>query len=53
MEHTSPSKTYKLWSTQTEFTSNKGNGLEPVHPSKQVELFNAYQDTQSPYMVKI
>ena len=47
MEQQSPSKTYKSSSTQTEITSNKGDRLEPVHPSKQVELFNAYQNTPS------
>ena len=49
MEQKSPFKTHKSSSTQTEFTSNKGRGLEPVDPSKHVELFNAYQDTPLSY----
>ena len=41
-------KTFKTSSTQTEFTTNKGKGLDPLAPTKHSELFTAYNDLPTP-----
>ena len=44
MDQTETPKSFKSSSTQTEYTSNKGKGLDPLDPSKHIELFTAYND---------
>ena len=41
-------KTFKTSSTQTENTTNKGKGLDPIDPTKHSELFTAYNDLPTP-----
>ena len=41
-------KTLVNSSTQTECSSNKGRGLDPIDPSKHPELFTAHADTPTP-----
>ena len=48
MENSNTGKTFKTSSTQTEFTTNKGKGLDPIDPSKHSELFTAYNDLPTP-----
>ena len=45
MEQRSSSKNFTHSSTQTEYTSNKGKGLDTLDPTKHAELFTVYQDT--------
>ena len=48
MEQPSNSKTVTSCSTQTEFNSNKGKGLDPLDHSKHENLFDAYNDLPTP-----
>ena len=48
MENPDTSKTVKSSSTQTEYTTNKGKGLDPIDPTKHSELFTAYNDLPTP-----
>ena len=48
MENPDTSKTFKSSSTQTEYTTNKGKGLDPTDPTKHSELFTAYNDLPIP-----
>ena len=48
METTNSPKTFTTSSTQTEQTSNKGRGLEPLDPTKHEELFSAHNDLPTP-----
>ena len=48
MENPATSKTFKSSSTQTEYTTNKGKGLDPIDPTKHSELFTAYNDLPTP-----
>ena len=48
MENPAASKTFKSSSTQTEYTTNKGKGLDPIDPTKHSELFTAYNDLPTP-----
>ena len=42
------SKTFKSSSIQTEYTSNKGKGLDPLDPTKHGEIFTEYSDLPAP-----
>ena len=48
MENSDSFKTFKTSSTQTEYTTNKGKGLDPLDPNKHSELFTAYNDLPTP-----
>ena len=48
MEQPSNSKIFTSCSTQTEFNSNKGNGLDPLDQSKHENLFDAHNDLPTP-----
>ena len=49
MEHSVPStKTLIDSSTQTDYSSNKGKGLEVIDESKHEDLFPSYNDTPTP-----
>ena len=48
MEQPSSCKTFTSCSTQTEFNSNKGKGLDPLDHSKNENLFDAYNDLPTP-----
>ena len=48
MENPDTGKTFKTSSTQTEYTTNKGKGLDPIDPTKHSELFTAYNDLPTP-----
>ena len=48
MDNTQTPKSFKSSSNQTEYTSNKGRGLEPLDPSKHIELLTAYNDLPTP-----
>ena len=48
MENPDTSKTFKSSSTQTEYTTNKGKGLDPIDPTKHSELFTAFNDLPTP-----
>ena len=48
MEQPSNSKTFTSCSTQTEFNSNKGKGLDPLDQSKHENLFDAHNDLPTP-----
>ena len=48
MDNSESPKTFKSSSTQTEYTSNNGKGLDPLDPTKHSELFTAYNDLPTP-----
>ena len=48
MENPDTSKTFKSSSTQTEYITNKGKGIDPIDPTKHSELFTAYNDLPNP-----
>ena len=48
MEQPSNSKVFNNSSTQTDYISNKGKGLNPIDQTKHVELFDAYNDLPTP-----
>ena len=48
MEQPSNSKSFTNSSTQTDYSSNKGKGLDPIDHTKHVELFDAYDDLPTP-----
>ena len=48
MEQPSGSKSFTNLSTQTEYTSNKGKGLDSLDHTKHLDLFTAYQDLPTP-----
>ena len=48
VEQPSHSETFTSCSTQTEFSSNKGKGLDPLDYSKHENLFDAYKDLPTP-----
>ena len=48
MEQPSGSKSFTNLSTQTEYTSNKGKGLDSLDHTIHLDLFTAYQDLPTP-----
>ena len=48
MENPVTGKTFKTLGIQTEYTTNKGKGLDPIDPTKHSELFTAYNDLPTP-----
>ena len=48
MEQPSNSKSFTNSSTQTDYNSKKGKGLDPVDQRKDIELFEAYNDLPTP-----
>ena len=48
MEQPSISKSFTNSSTQTDYNSNKGKGLDPIDHTKHIELFEAYNDLPTP-----
>ena len=48
MDQPSNSKTFTSCSTQTEFNSNKGKGLDPLDQSKHENLFDTYNHLPTP-----
>ena len=48
MDNSESPKIFKSSSTQTEYTSNKEKGLEPLDPTKHSGLFTAHNDLSTP-----
>ena len=48
MDNSESPKSFKSSSTQTKYISNKGKGLEPLDPTKNSELYTAYNDLPTP-----